>query len=171
MRATTKEPGRAAVPTPAVAIEAAAIEADLAALAQEEQNLHRRREERRQQYWNVAIASATRTIDQLASFGFDRSDIAKALGLASGGKAATPKKGTGPKTHAGWHALFLATGVRSYLKAHQDLAAKLKADQVSSDQYSSHIPPEDLKVIEDAARKRADAKCPASARPSEVSSR
>jgi hypothetical protein len=158
-RTTIKEP----------AADAAMLEADLAALAQEEENLRRRREERREQYWTLAIASVTRTIDQLASFGFDRGDIARALGFASPGKAGTPKKGTGPKTHAGWRALFLASGVKSYLKLHPDLAAQLEADQVSRDQYPSHIPPDGLKRIEEVARQKADAKCPRPAQTAEVS--
>lgn len=82
----------------------------------------------------------------------------------------TRHEGTGPTTHEGWYALFVNTGIRSYLKAHPDLAATLKSSNTPPADYGSHLPEADFNAIKDLARQRAQAKCPAST-PAEVSSK
>jgi hypothetical protein len=179
---TTREPGRAVVPPPPTTSPTAApttspadvatLEADLAALAREEEELRRRREDRRAQFWTLSIANLSRAVDQLVNQGFSRADIAKAIGFASPGKGASPataKKPGGPKTHDGWYTLYLNGEVQSYLKSHPDLASRLKASGVSRHQLPSHIPPQDLLTIQEAARTKAQAKCPQV--PVEVSSK
>ena len=162
----------AAAPTPADPTSPATeLEAELLALAQEEQALQQRKVQKRQTYWDLTIAGLTRSIEQLTAHGFDRAAIAKALGFASNGKpASAPRKGTGPTTHAGWYALFLTSGFRSYLKTHPDLATKLKSSKVAPTDYGSHLPESDFTAIKQTARQKAESKCPAST-PAEVPSK
>jgi hypothetical protein len=138
------------------------LEAELLALDQEEESLKRRKSERRQQYWEVAIASLASSVDKLVAAGFERPAIGKALGFVGSAKA-TPlsKSGRGPATHDGWYTIFLSLGIRSYLKVHPDLASTLKAGKIPSASYSSHIPPADLSLLETVARSKAQAKVPA----------
>lgn len=161
----------AAVPPPAPVGAATDLEAELLALAQEEESLQQRKTQKRQTYWEVTIANVTRSIEQLTAHGFDRAAIGKTLGFASNGKpTGAPKKGTGPTTHDGWYALFVTTGLRSYLKAHPDLATKLKSSKVAPSDYGSHLPESDYTTIKTTARQKAESKCPAST-PTEVVSK
>ena len=147
------------------------LEAELLALAQEEESLQQRKTQKRQTYWEVTIATVTRSIEQLTAHGFDRGAIAKALGFVPNTKSTSaPKKGTGPTTHDGWYALFVTTGLRSYLKAHPDLATKLKSSKVAPSDYGSHLPESDFTAIKTTARQKAESKCPAST-PAEVVSK
>ena len=157
--------GTPSTPTP----PASDLEAELLAIAQEEESLRQRKNQRRQQFWDVTIAALTRSIEQLGSYGFERPAIAKALGFAGNGKpVATSKKGTGPNTHEGWFAFFVGTGVRSYLKTHPDLAATLKSSKVAPADQGSHLPADAFKAIQETARQKAESKCPRST-PAEVS--
>jgi hypothetical protein len=134
--------------------------------------LRQRKTAKRQSYWDVTIAAVTLSIEQLTAHGFDRGAIAKALGFVPNGKSTTsaPKKGTGPTTHDGWYALFVTTGLRSYLKTHPDLAIKLKSSKVAPGDYGSHLPESDFTAIKTTARQKAESKCPAST-PAEVVSK
>ena len=154
----------AAVATPPPVSGAATdLEAELLALAREEESLNQRKAQRREQYWSVSIDNLSTSIEKLVTNGFDRPTIAKALGFASTPKASTsPKKGTGPTTHDGWYGIFLNTGIRSYLKAHPDLASTLRLQKVPSTDYPSRLPVDDWTAIQAAARAKAQAKCPAS---------
>jgi len=174
---TESGPRVAAVPTSAVPSgtpstpppPASDLEAELLAIAQEEESLQQRKTQRRQQFWDVTIAGLTRSIEQLRSYGFERVAIAKALGFVGSGKPLTsPKKGTGPNTHEGWFAFFTGTGVRSYLKAHPGLAATLKSSNVAPADQGSHLPADAFKAIQETARQKAESKCPRST-PVEVS--
>jgi len=162
-------PRVAASPAPTAApVLGADLEAELLALAQEEESLNRRKAERREQYWTVTISALTTTIDKLVGNGFDRATIAKALGFSVNGKStASPKKGTGPTTHDGWYALFLNTGLRSYLKSHPDLASTLKSQKVPPADFINHLPEPALTTLKTTARQKAESKCPASS-PTEV---
>ena len=83
----------ATVPPPAPVGAATDLEAELLALAQEEESLQQRKTQKRQTYWEVTIATVTRSIEQLTAHGFDRAAIGKALGFASNGKpTGTPEK-------------------------------------------------------------------------------
>lgn len=169
-----KESGPRVTPAPPSAPASALttdLEAELLALAQEEESLQRRKTEIRQNYWDATIAALTRSIDQLTAQGFDRPTIAKALGFGPNGKSSpATKRGTGPTTHDGWYALFLTAGIRSYLKSHPDLAATLKSQKVSPADYGKHLPESDRTTLMATARQKAESKCPAS-RSAEVSSK
>jgi hypothetical protein len=171
---SSKEPGPrvATVPPPAPpSAPTTDLEAELLALAQEEEALRKRKTEKRQSYWDVTIATVTRSIEQLTAHGFDRGAVARALGFVPNAKSTSaPKKGTGPSTHDGWYALFVTTGVRSYLKAHPDLATKLKSSKVAPAEYGSHLPEPAFTAIKTTARQKAESKCPAST-PTEVVSK
>jgi hypothetical protein len=149
---------RAAAPS----MPAAELEADLLAIATEEAALHQRKLQRRQQYWDQTIASLSLTLQQLISHDFERVAIGKALGFTLPKPTAASHKNPRPSTLDGWLTIYRATGTRAYLKAHPDFASTLKADKVLPSAYSSHLPPDDLKAIDQLARHKAHLKLPSS---------
>ena len=64
-------------------------------------------------------------------------------------------------TNQGWFQLFRSRALQTYLKAHPDLVTSLKASSVPPAEYSSHIPPSDLRAIDNGAQSKADTRCPA----------
>lgn len=155
---TRNTTARAAAPS----MPATELEADLLAIATEEAALHQRKLQRRQQYWDQTIASLSLTLQQLISHDFERVAIGKALGFTLPKPTAASHKNPRPSTLDGWLTIYRATGMRAYLKAHPDFASTLKANKVLPSAYSSHLPPDDLKAIDQLARHKAHLKLPSS---------
>jgi hypothetical protein len=167
---TTKDPkdlkdatARAAVPS----VAATELEADLLAIAAEEAALNLRKLQRRQQYWDQTIASLSLTLQQLLSHDFERAAIGKALGFALPKASTASKNSPRPSTLDDWLSIYRATGMRAYLKTHPDFASTLKTNKVKPSAYLTHLPPDDLKALDQAARQKAHLKLPSST-PSEV---
>lgn len=160
-RPAAASPHRASTPEPIPDYEAqlASIEQRRKVLADEEAALRRA-------LWESETAAAKQIVQRLIAAGNDPAQIAKALGLAalSGSRAAARAK-TGPQSPEGWYRNFRARGIQSYIHAHPDLAAKLKAQNTPASDYAAHIQPEALQEIEREAQAKADAKSSAGVRP------
>ena len=145
------------------------IRSTLATIALEEQDFARRKveEERALTQRNAAIRTNAfdalmtqlRTqIRDIVALGFDFTAIGKAQGfIPPKSPSNTP---TGPPSSAGWFNLFRSRAIQAYLRAHPDLAARLKADSIKSVDYPTHIPPSDLESIDSQARASAEQRYP-----------
>jgi hypothetical protein len=164
-------------PTPATQSPSSSddILTNLAALAQEEKDRDERKAQEEREFaqrraairadaFDNLMADLRTRIQRIVALGFDFAAIGKAQGFLTGKStpktAAPSKSSSGPTSHTGWFNLFRSRSIQAYLRAHPDLAARLKADSIHSVDYPKHIPPPDLESIDSQARASAEQRCP-----------